>query len=105
LPCHTGAVCLLEFVATHDVRGLVVPAQVYWLTLAMAVISTVMPAWLMSAGIRLAGANHAAMVGSVDPVATIFFGRWFLNEPVSIIQITGAALVLAGVALVSARRS
>jgi drug/metabolite transporter (DMT)-like permease len=43
------------------------------------------------------------MVGSVGPVATIFFGYWFLGEPVSAIQIAGAALVLAGVALVGAR--
>jgi drug/metabolite transporter (DMT)-like permease len=33
------------------------------------------------------------------------FGYWFLNEPVTVIQISGAALVLAGVALVSARRA
>ena len=81
------------------------PTQVYWLTFAMAIISTVIPAWLMAEGIRLTGANHAAMVGSVGPVATIFFGYWFLNEPISVIQIAGATLVLAGVALVGTRRS
>ncbi|MEO8165266.1 MAG: DMT family transporter [Betaproteobacteria bacterium] len=97
------AVCLLHFLATHDSRALAVPTQVYWLTFAMAIISTVIPAWLMAEGIRLTGANHAAMVGSVGPVATIFFGYWFLGEPITIIQIAGAALVLAGVALVGAR--
>jgi drug/metabolite transporter (DMT)-like permease len=96
-------VCVLQFLATHDARALVVPAPVYWLTFAMAIISTVIPAWLMSEGIRLTGANHAAMVGSVGPVATIFFGYWFLNEPITVIQITGAALVLAGVTLVSTK--
>ena len=98
-------ICVAQFLATHDARALLVPAPVYWLTLAMAIISTVIPAWLMSEGIRLTGANHAAMVGSVGPVATIFFGYWFLSEPVSVIQITGAALVLTGVALVSTRRT
>ena len=97
-------VCVLQFLVTHNTRALVVPAQVYWLTFAMAIFSTVIPAWLMSEGIRLTGANHAAMVGSVGPVATIFFGYWFLGEPVTVIQITGAALVLAGVTLVSTRR-
>jgi drug/metabolite transporter (DMT)-like permease len=97
--------CVLQFLLTHETRALHVPAQVYWLTLAMAIISTVIPAWLMAEGIRLTGANHAAMVGSVGPVATIFFGYWFLGEPITFIQITGAALVLAGVALVSARQN
>ena len=68
-------------------------------------IPTVIPAWLMSGGIRLTGANHAAMVGSVGPMATIFFSFWFLSEPVTAIQITGAALMLAHVALVTARRA
>ena len=98
------AICVLQFLVTHEARALVVPTQVYWLTLAMAIISTVIPAWLMAEGIRLTGANHAAMVGSVGPVATIFFGYWFLNEPVAVIQIAGAALVLSGVALVSSKR-
>jgi drug/metabolite transporter (DMT)-like permease len=97
--------CVSHFLFTHQARALVVPTEVYWLTFAMAIVSTVIPAWLMSEGIRLKGANHAAMVGSVGPVATIFFGYWFLDEPVSAIQITGAALVLAGVALVSARHT
>ena len=95
--------CMLQFRVTHDLRALIVPAQVYWLTFAMAIISTVIPAWLMSEGIRLTGANHAAMVGSVGPVATIFLGYWFLGEPITLVQTTGAALVLAGVALVSSR--
>ena len=97
-------VCVVQFLVTHDARALVVPAQVYRLTFAMAIVSTVIPAWLMSEAIRLTGANHAAMVGSVGPVATIFLGYWFLSEPVTVIQIAGAALVLAGVSLVSIRR-
>ncbi len=97
--------CLLHFLATHDSGALAVPTQVYWLTFAMAIISTVIPAWLMAEGIRLTGANHAAMVGSIGPVATIFFGYWFLGEPITVIQISGAALVLAGVALVSTRHT
>ena len=97
-------VCVAQFLLTHDLTALRLPAQVYLLTLAMAVISTVIPAWLMSEGIRLTGASHAAMVGSVGPVATIFFGYWFLAEPITVVQIAGAALVLTGVTLVSARR-
>ena len=96
-------VCVAQFLITHDARALVVPARVYWLTFAMAIVSTVIPAWLMSEAIRFSGANHAAMVGSVGPVATIFFGFWFLNEPVSVVQMAGASLVLTGVALISAR--
>ncbi len=97
------AVSVLQFFLTHDAGDLRLPTQVYGLTLTMAILSTVIPAWLMSEGIRLNGANHSAMVGSVGPVATIFLGYWFLNEPITLIQIAGAALVLSGVTLVSVR--
>ncbi|HEX7811835.1 MAG TPA: DMT family transporter [Burkholderiales bacterium] len=97
-------VCVLQFFLTHDAADLRLPPQVYGLTLTMAILSTVIPAWLMSEGIRLNGANHSAMVGSVGPVATIFLGYWFLNEPITLIQMAGAALVLSGVTLVSVRR-
>lgn len=98
------AVAMLQFLVAHDLSDLALPRQVYWLSLLMAVVSTVIPAWLMSEGIRRTGANHAAMVGSVGPVVTIYLGHRVLNEPVSAIQLIGAALVLTGVTLVSVRR-
>lgn len=98
------AVSLAQFFLTHEPGDLQLPGEVYGLVLTMAILSTVIPAWLMSEGIRLTGASHAAMAGSVGPVATIFLGFWFLGEPVTPVQIAGAALVLSGVTLVSARR-
>src|SRR5882672_543525 len=98
-------VAILQFLVAHDLSALALPRQVYWLSLLMAVVSTVIPAWLMSEGIRRTGANHAAMVGSVGPVVTIYLGYRILNEPISAIQLVGAALVLAGVTLVSVKKS
>jgi len=37
----------------------------------------------------------------VGPVATIFLGFAFLGEPITAIQLAGAALVLAGVVAIS----
>jgi drug/metabolite transporter (DMT)-like permease len=97
-------VCVIQFLVTRLPRALALPSEVYLLTFAMAIISTVIPAWLMSEAIRLSGANHAALVGSVGPVATIAMGYWILDEPVTAIQLAGAALVLTGVTLVGLRR-
>jgi len=97
-------VSLLHFFMGHQTGDLELPPAVYGLALTMAIVSTVIPAWLMSEGIRLTGANHAAMVGSIGPVVTIFLGYWFLGEPITVVQVLGGTLVLAGVALVSARR-
>lgn len=81
------------------------PAPVYWLSLLMAIVSTVLPVILMSVGIRLVGSSHASMLGTVGPVATIFLGFAFLGEPITAIQLAGAALVLVGVLAISTARA
>ena len=98
------AVAMLQFLAAHDLSALALPRQVYWLSLLMAVVCTVIPAWLMAEGIRRTSANHAALVGSVGPVVTIYLGYRVLDEPISAIQLVGVVLVLAGVTLVSVKR-
>jgi len=61
----------------------------------------VMPIWLMAEGVKRIGANQVSMIGAIGPVITIYFGWLILNEPITMIQIAGAVLVLAGVLLVS----
>jgi drug/metabolite transporter (DMT)-like permease len=77
------------------------PAEVYGLVLVMAIVSTVLPIILMSEGIRLIGSSRASMLGTVGPVSTIALGAFFLGEPVTVIQVAGAALVMAGVLAIS----
>jgi len=90
-----------QFFVNHGAAGLVQPPKVYWLSLAMALVSTVMPIWLMAEGVKRIGANQVSMIGAIGPVITIYFGWLILNEPITPVQIAGAVLVLAGVLLVS----
>ena len=69
----------------------------------MAMLSTVLPTWLIAESIRRLGANTASLIGSLGPVFTIALGAWLLGEPLHAVQLVGAALVLAGVALVTLR--
>lgn len=70
----------------------------------MALFSTVLPVFWQSAAIRRIGSARAVLIGTLGPMLTIFFGWLLLSEPVSLPQLVGAGLVLAGVMLV-ARRS
>ena len=81
------------------------PSPVYGLTFLMAVFSTVLPVIFMSVGIRLIGSSHASMLGTVGPVATIFLGFAFLDEPITAIQLAGAALVMTGVVAITLARA
>lgn len=93
---------VVHFVLTRDV-GVIFsqPAPVYWLSLLMAAVSTVMPIVLTSEGIRRIGASHASIIGSTGPVATIFLGFIFLGEAITALQLAGAGLVMAGVLAIS----
>jgi drug/metabolite transporter (DMT)-like permease len=77
------------------------PPEVYGYGLLMAVVSTVLPIILTSEGIKRLGASHASIVGAVGPVATIFLGYLFLGEEITVLQVAGAACVLAGILAIS----
>lgn len=73
------------------------PPRVWTLAGWMAIVSTVLPVVMMAEGMRRVGSSNAAMMSSIGPIATIFMGYFFLNEPITLIQLAGAALVTVGV--------
>ncbi len=78
-------------------------AQVYIYTVLMAGLSTVIPSYLVSEGIKRIGSDNAAIVGSVGPVSTIVQAYFFLAEPIIAIQIVGTVLILFGVVIIGRR--
>ena len=90
-----------QFGATRPVSALAVPIRIHLLCLAMAIFSTVLPTYLIAEAIKRIGANRTSLVGSLGPVFTIGLGFWILGEPLHWVQLGGAALVLAGVTLVT----
>jgi len=66
----------------------------------LAVIATVLPSFMLSAGMKRIGANNAAIVTSVGPVSTILQAHFFLGEPIFSEQLIGTALVIVGVLLI-----
>lgn len=91
---------LFQFVMTHPMADLRQSDRVYALSIAMAIFSTVLPVFLLSAGIRMIGSGHASMVGSIGPVSTIFMAYVFLGETISPVQVAGSMLVLIGVLII-----
>ena len=99
-----SAAALLQIAVTHPLALLQQSGRVYALSVAMAVFSTVLPVFMLSAGIRIIGSGHTALIGSVGPVSTIVMAQYFLDEPISLLQILGSVLVLAGVLSISIAR-
>ena len=71
-----------------------------WYVIALAIIGTVIPSFLMSGGMKRIGSNDLAIITSIGPVSTLFQARWILNEAFSWEQILGSVFVVLGVVLV-----
>ncbi len=88
---------LLQYATAHPMSLPRVPQAVYGLSLLMAVFSTVIPAFLLSAGMKRVGTNRTVILASLGPISTIGLAAVFLGEAMSLSQTAGTVLVLAGV--------
>ena len=73
------------------------PYQVYVIAMLMAVISTVVPSYLISLAIKGLGANQFSVFASLGPVSTIFMAFFFLEETLTLTQLIGGLIVIAGI--------
>ncbi len=67
---------------------------------ALAITSTVLPFFLLFEGIRRAGAERAGLLSLVGPVVTVAAAFAVLGETLTLVQLAGTAVVIAGVGLV-----
>ena len=95
----TAAVLVHALIAGAKILGLE-PAA-YVIGLIMALLATVLPAFLLARGIALIGSGPAAIISTVGPVSTILLAYFFLQEPLSPTELIGTALVIFGATLVA----
>jgi drug/metabolite transporter (DMT)-like permease len=91
---------LIHFSITSGQSLLNFSTPVYVYSICMALFSTVIPSYLVTAGIKRIGSDNAAIVGSIGPISTILQAYIFLYEPIAVMQILGTILVLVGVLLI-----
>ena len=91
----------IHFFSVNSISVLVQPLPIYAYGAAMALFSTVAPIFMLSSAIRRIGPSTTVLIGTLGPALTIFFSWWLLGEPISLAQMAGTGLVLAGVLLVS----
>ena len=68
--------------------------------IALAIVATVLPSFMMSLGMKKIGSNNVAIITSIGPVSTILQAHFFLGETIIAEQITGTILVMTGVVLI-----
>jgi drug/metabolite transporter (DMT)-like permease len=92
-----GPAVIVHFLATHPVGDLAIDGYGLVLMLAVGVISTVLPAYCISAAIGTIGSERTAIIGNVSPVVTVSLAITVLGELFTAWHAVGTALVLLGV--------
>lgn len=95
----TGGI-FLHFLVKQQWQTVNMSWELGWYSLALAIIATVIPSFMISAGMKRIGSNNTSIITSIGPVSTIIQASIFLNEPILITQILGTALVIIGVILI-----
>ena len=91
---------LLHYAIASDTSLFNLSPMVYFYSIMMALVSTVIPSYLVTEGIKRMGSDNAAIVGSIGPMSTILQAYILLHEPIFILQIVGTLLILAGILLI-----
>lgn len=102
--CVSSAACILQFIVLRPIATLIQPIEVYGLSMFNAVFCTVLPVFMTMIAVARIGAGTASQAGMIGPVSTLFLGAVVLNEPITGIQLTGTALVLTGIYLLSRKK-
>jgi len=96
--CVSTIACLIQFTAAHSWSSLhSLPVAVYQLSAINAVFCTIIPVYLTMFAIARVGAASTAQTAMIGPVSLLFLGWWVLGEAITPIQISGTAVVIAGI--------
>ncbi len=103
--CAVGISCgliLVHFGVTHPLASLFAwPRAVYGYGLVLAIVGTVVPAYLLGVGLKRTTAQKFAVMGTVGPVVTLLLAWAILGEPLRAMQGLGFVFSLAGGVAVS----
>ncbi|WP_455210930.1 DMT family transporter [Kaarinaea lacus] len=78
--------------------------KTYGFALILALFCTVLPSYLINMGIKRVGAPRAAIIATISPVFTVAMAYVFLNEVSTFTHMLGFALVIMGIAIISASK-
>tara|TARA_B100000809_G_scaffold249300_2_gene280472 strand:+ start:43662 stop:44555 length:894 start_codon:yes stop_codon:yes gene_type:complete len=97
-----STVCVIvHYLLTREIDLLSYPKEIYFLGLLMAILSTIIPSFMVSKSIKVIGSSNFSIIASIGPISTIVLAYVFLGENLSLYQVVGTIIVISGILLVS----
>jgi drug/metabolite transporter (DMT)-like permease len=94
-----------QFFVLEPASALSLPSMVWLYAIVLATVSTVLPLFLQAEALRRIGPSEFALIGALGPVSVAITSAIGLDEPFTWVQAAGGLLVIAGVLVVSLRKS
>ncbi len=95
----SAVACILHYIITTRGFDFSATHRFYWLAAGCGFFATVLPSFLVNAGLSRVSAQSSSMIASISPIITISLAVWILGEQFTIYDAIGSAMVIAGIAV------
>ena len=98
----SAVACIVHYVVVSGGVDFSATPRFYWLAAGCGFFATVLPSFLVNAGLSRVSAQATSMIASISPLITISLAVWILGEKFTLVDAIGAALVILGILVFAA---
>jgi drug/metabolite transporter (DMT)-like permease len=91
--------CIAHYIITSRSFDFSSSPRFFWLAAGTAFFATVLPSFLVNAGLSRISPQSTSMIATISPLITISLAVWILGEPFTLVDAIGSAMVIAGVGI------
>ena len=95
----SAVACIAHYVIISQSFDFSSSPRFFWLAAGTAIFATVLPSFLVNAGLARISPQSTSMIATISPLITISLAVWILGEQFTVADAIGAAMVIAGVML------
>ena len=91
--------CIAHYIITSRSFDFSSSPRFFWLAAGTAFFATVLPSFLVNAGLSRISPQSTSMIATISPLITIALAVWILGEPFTLADALGSTMVIAGVGI------
>jgi drug/metabolite transporter (DMT)-like permease len=95
----SGFACIVHYIVVSRSFDFSSSPRFFWLSAGTAIFATVIPSFLVNAGLSRTTPQTTSMIATISPLITIALAVWILGEPFTLADAIGSTMVIAGVSL------
>jgi drug/metabolite transporter (DMT)-like permease len=95
----SGVACIVHYMVVSRGFDFSSSPRFFWLSAGTAIFATVVPSFLVNAGLSRITPQSTSMIATISPLITISLAVWILGEPFTVADAIGSLMVITGIGL------